>query len=377
MGADHRMHLAKEAQAAEVVAKLLLKSANAQGQYPLRDSMLSGDAAAVTAIFEQLQMAKAHLTQDQQVELINARVDSKKDEIFSSLAGAAMIKDADTLDGAIFPLLEGLKAMQCAEDTVVKVFNADNFGGNYSPMMIAAMMENPGAIVELSAVLEHLKADDLISDADLVHIFSKRDSSGNTLADNAMIGGNTKVIDAVFEGLKRVDMSNLDTERVLGFCVSGNEALGNVMNPLAKNIINNKDPQAIEAYANGLEKLKDAGVVTYEMTAVQFNKATMRAMLAGNADAVNKLGEVMRRILTPEHVFIQLNGKDASGQTTLQHCLEDGRISEAQALCDQLVKTDPTKAQDVFQSIPKFSLKSEAATAVLGDAIHAAHEAKY
>jgi hypothetical protein len=375
--ADHRMHLARQAQAAEVVAKLLLKSVNADGEYPLRACMSNGDEAAVTAIFEQLKMAKPHLTQAQQVQLINGRLDSKKDEVFSSLAGAAMIKDADILDGAMFPLLSGLLAMKPSQATLVKVFTADNFGGEYSPMMVAAMTENPAPIAEMSALLGNLKADELIDDAGLVEIFSKRDAQDNSVVDNAMLGGNKEVIKAIFEGIEYSCMSGQAIESALGFTGDGNGALGNVMNPLAKNIINNKDPEAIEAYASGLKELKDKGLVTYDMMAVQFNKATMRAMLTGNVDAVNKLGDVMRRILTPEHAFIQLDAREASGQTILQHFLENGGIAESKVLCDQLIKTDPTKAQDLFQSIPKFSLKSKEGKAMLIDAIHAARAAQF
>lgn len=384
ISADHRMHLAKDAQAAEVVAKLLLKSANADGEYPLRASMRNGDAAGVAAIFEQLKLAKAHLTQSQQVQLINGRLDSKKDEVFSSLAGAAMIKDADPqkaadiLDGAMLPLLEGLLAMEPSQATLVKVFTADNFGGEYSPMMVAAMTENPAPIAEMCAILGNLNVDELIDDAGLVEIFSKRDAQDDSVMDNAMLGGNKEMIKAIFVGLEDSGMSGEGMQSVLGFAGDGNGALGSVMNPLAKNIINNKDPEAIEAYASGLKELKDKGLVTYEMTAVQFNKATMRAMLTGNVDAVNKLGDVMRRVLelTPEDTFTQLNAKEASGKTILQHNLENGDTLTTKALCDQLIQTDASKAQSLFESIPKFGIKSEQAKKVLSDAIHAPYAAQ-
>jgi ankyrin repeat protein len=382
--ADHRMHLAKQAQAAEVVAKLLLKSVNADGEYPLRAGMSNCDQAAVAAIFEQLKMAKPHLTQGQQVELINGRLDSKKDQAFSSLAGVALVKDTNpetapaSLDGAILPLLDGLLAMKPSEDTIVKVFTADNFGGEYSPMMVAAMTENPLPIIELGAVLGNLKADGLIDDAGLVRIFSKRDAQGDSVMDNAMLGGNKEVIKAIFEGMEHSCMSGEAMKSVLGFAGDGNGALGSVMNPLAKNIINNKDPEAIEAYASGLKELRDHGIATYNMTAVLFNKATMRAMLTGNVDAVNKLGDVMRRVLElkPEDTFTQLNAKEASGKTILQHNLENGDTLTTKALCDQLIQTDASKAQSLFESIPEFGIKSEQAKKVLSDAIHAPYAAQ-
>lgn len=337
-----------------MATKPLPKSANTEGKSPLPASMSDENAALITAGFAQLKTAHKDLSQEQQVELINARPGGKKDEVFSSLAGVAMMKDAEALKGAMSALQEGLLAMKPSEDTIVKVFTADNFGGEYSPMMVAAMTENPEAIVQFSGVLEQLKANGLISDAGLAQIYSKRDAQGDSVMDNAMLGGNEKVIDAVLEGMGRTGMPSQTIEGVLGFATNGEGAPGDVMNPLAKNIINKKDPQAIEAYANGLKKLENAGAVTYEVVNAQFNKAISRAMLTDNVDALNTLGDVMRSTLTPRDALYQLGagGPASPSCKTLVHCLgphENTQLdARSEALCDQLIQTDIKQAISTF-----------------------------
>jgi hypothetical protein len=342
-----------------VATKPLPKSANTEGKSPLPASMSDENAASITAGFAQLKTAHKDLSQGQQVELINARRGGKKDEVFSSLAGVAMMKDAEALKGAMSALQEGLLTMKPSEDTIVKVFTADNFGREYSPMMVAAMTENPEAIVQFSGLLEQLKANGLISDAGLAQIYSKRDAQGDSVMDNAMLGGNEKVIDAVLEGMGRTGMPSQTIEGVLGFATNGEGAPGDVMNPLAKNIINKKNPQAIEAYANGLKKLENAGAVTYEVVNAQFNKAISRAMLTDNVDALNTLGDVMRSTLTPRDALYQLGagGPASPGCKTLVHCLgphENTQLdARSEALCDQLIQTDAKKAIWIFRFVGK------------------------
>jgi hypothetical protein len=372
---DHRLHLAQQAQAGEVLSKLLLKQVGEDATYPLRNMMLSGTTEDVAAVFEQLNVAKNDLTENQLVELINGRKNGDKDQVHTSLALAVALEGSENLD-KISAMANGLKAIDASESTVVNVFNADNFGVNFSPMMVAVQRGNPPAIIKCGEALRQLKDSGQLTDAGLVAIFSKSDACGATALDSAMVSGPSGAdgVHAVFAALVQVGMSGASVQQILG------QSEGIVgATPMKKNTVQGGPPALIAAYADGLVMLKDAGMLSQDSLQGQFDTVAQNAAVIGNAAAVKELGDAMRRSNLPtDFVFNQLN--PTVGTTLLQFLMERSAgkdLEVAQTVCDQLIQTDAARAQAAFESIPKFGLADEAMKTVLGNAIHAARAAQY